>query len=42
MVLSLPSRIVLDILGADPNFDPEPLSSVSLESETRKWSLWTS
>ena len=23
-------RIVLDILGADPNLDPEPLSSVSL------------
>lgn len=27
-------RIVLDILGADPNLDPEPLSFISLgESE---------
>ena len=32
-------RIVLDILGADPNFDPEPLSFVSLGEGARQHNM---
>ena len=33
------SRIVLDILGADPNLDPEPLSFMSLGEGAKQYNM---